>query len=160
MTNKSSGAQNKNGGLDEKFLSAAKTARTAEVAYIIFVISLIYYPVRLFSSVLLLIAIAGVITTNETWVGWFDVFGLSSIGFVGAMAIAMGINFSLSIATFIIANGMFIINRINPWKKTLGLIIVPVLLGVFSAVPLLSFIDGIWLWLLYVVKSQADKLIE
>lgn len=147
-------ANNNNFTKDTK--EAVKVAKAGEVAFGIVTTSLIYYPLRLFGSVLLLLAITAVYTTNETWLGWLDVFGLATAGATAAFAISIGVLAVDSIFTFTIANIYFMIGGVNPYHKSLSLIIAPLCI-VASLLPLLSLAPMVLAWVGYVVISQKDK---
>lgn len=135
-------------------LNVLATARAVRATWIIIGITGIWYPLQFYFFIISLLGLGGLIAVDTTVLGWFDFFGIFSGGAFGVYLLGMAVNSSLAILGFIIANGVFIISRVNCWNKSFSLIIAAVCLAL-SFIPILSFIPWLWLWLLYVTKSQT-----
>lgn len=129
-------------------------ATAATAAWTIVGATWILYMVQLVFSLLSLIGMASLITIDDSWLQTLDITGWSS-DVVGLMTyIGMGVCGVMGIFTLIIAIMLFILRRVSI-LRSYSIIVMAVCFALNFA-PGASFIPWIWLWCLYVVKSQAD----
>lgn len=115
----------------------------------------ILYPVQFIMAALTLGGIAALVTLDTTWIGYADIFGWFSDFGMELLFISLMIGYVVGVLTFFVAIGVFVIRGVNI-NLGISIIVAAVCLALY-ATPLLNFLPWIWLWCLYVVKSQADK---
>lgn len=152
---------------NDRRLQAAKMAQVKEVAgkvtnvvsaasaaWTIIGATWILYMVQLVFSVLSIVGMASMIAIDGSWLQTLDITGWTS-DFGSIMTyVGMGVCGVMGIFTLIIAIMIFLIRQVSI-LRSYSIFIMAICFALNFA-PIVSFIPWIWLWCLYVVKSQAD----
>lgn len=135
--------------------NASDTAMAASAAWFIVGTTWILYLVQFVFAVVSLAGLAGIVAVEDGWVGYLNVFGLLSDTAENTAYLGMGITTVMGIFTLIIAIAIFLFRGVDIAKGHS----VPLMAICFAlnAVPGTSLVPWIWLWCLYVVKSQINK---
>ena len=135
-----------------------KTAKSAAATSAIVEVTIIVYLWQLAFAVLAIIGL-GLATANaDSWLITIATFGLGGIGGKTIMAVGLVTTLLLGAVSFLIAIGIYMSRRINCWR---GLSIPLIALGLCCYItPFLNLLPIMWLWCLYVLKSQAESIIQ
>lgn len=148
-------ALQKLGGLNPQAQKGVAVAMAGTATYAIIAGTAILYPVQFVMAALTLGGLAALVTIDTTWIGYADIFGWFSDFGAELLFISLMIVFVIGVLTFFVAVGVFVFRGVNI-NRGISIIVAAVCLALY-ATPLLNFVPWIWLWCLYVVKSQADE---
>lgn len=112
------------------------------------------YPVQFAMAALTLGGLAALVTVDTTWVGYADLFGWFSDFGLELLFVSLMIAFVIGVLTFFVAIGLFVVRGVNI-NRGVSIIVAAICLALY-ATPVLNFLPWMWLWCLYVVKSQAN----
>ena len=145
------GSLREQGGTIQKGVAVT---RATSASWTIVAASSILYPVQLCVGAVSLAGLSVLVAVEGTWAGWLDAFGwFSSVG-EELFFIAMGINLVIGVLTLMFAFLVFSLRGVSI-NRGISLIVAAICFSMYAA-PVLNLLPWIWLWCLYVVKSQAD----
>ena len=137
---------------------AGRTANAIVVSWSIVVFTIWIYLFQLMCATLAIVGLSAITKTEDSW--WAaaaDFITFGSLSGVGLTMFFFGIvgTFICGLITFLVAISFYSMRGVKAFK---GVSIIVLGLG-FSAylTPILNFVPWIWLWCLYVVKSNQTK---
>lgn len=116
----------------------------------------IIYPVQLVFALLQIIGLFGLIALEESYLDYIDIFDFGTEAAELMFYVSVAVLFVLGLSTLLIAISVFTVRRVKMMGSGVGIIFAAVCLALYT-LPIFSLVPWIWLWCLYVVKSQADK---
>ncbi len=134
---------------------AVDITNAASAAWFIIGVTWILYMIQFVFALMSLIGISAMIAVGESWVGYIDFMDLFS-GTAQSMAfVGMGMTAVMGIFTLIASIAIFMFRGVDINKSYS----VPIMALCFAlnTVPAASLVPWIWVWCLYVVKSQVNK---
>lgn len=134
---------------------AVDVANAGSAAWFIVGITWIFYMIQFVFALMSLIGISSMVAVGESWIGYVDFLGLLSDTSQDIAFIGMGVTAVMGIFTLIVAIAIFLFRRVEIGHSYS----VPIMAVCFAlnTVPAASLVPWIWVWCLYVVKSQINK---
>lgn len=134
---------------------ASDVAKAASAAWFIVGMTWILYMIQFVFAAVSLVGLSGLAVLDDGWAGYADVFGLLSDTAEITTYVGMGITTVMGIFTLIMAIAIFLFRRVDIAKGHS----VPLMAVCFAlnAVPGTNIVPWVWVWCLYVVKSQINK---
>jgi len=134
---------------------AVNVANAGSAAWVIVGVTWIFYMVQFVFALLSLMGISAMIAAGESWVGYADFFGILSDTAEVSTYAGMAITIAMGIFTLIVAIAIFLFRGVDIGRSYS----VPLMAICFAlnALPVTSLAPWIWVWCLYVVKSQINK---
>ena len=134
---------------------AVNVANAGSAAWFIVGMTWILYVVQFVFAILSLIGFSALFAAEESWLGYVDVLGLFSDTAGMMLFVGMGMTAAMGILTLIIAIALFIFRGVKINRGISGIIMA--VCFAFNIVPGFNLAPWIWVWCLYVVKSQINK---
>lgn len=114
------------------------------------------YPIQLAFALLQVLGFFGLVALEESFLDYIDFFDFGTEAAERMFYISVAVLFVLGLVTLFTAIAVYTIRGVKMMGDGVGLIITAVCLALY-VIPVFSLVPWMWLWCLYVVKSQVDK---
>ena len=134
---------------------AVNVANAGSAAWFIVGVTWIFYMVQFVFALVSLMGFATISAVAESWVGYVDFFGVFSDNAQDMTSAGIGMTAAMGIFTLIVAIVIFLFRGVDIARGN-SVLIMAVCFALNTA-PVASLVPWIWVWCLYVVKSQINK---
>ncbi|MCB9818843.1 hypothetical protein H6788_01550 [Candidatus Nomurabacteria bacterium] len=134
---------------------AVAVANAGSAAWFIVGVTWIFYMVQFVFALVSLMGFATISAVAESWVGYVDFFGVFSDNAQDMTSAGIGMTAAMGIFTLIVAIVIFLFRGVDIARGN-SVLIMAVCFALNTA-PVASLVPWIWVWCLYVVKSQINK---